>query len=287
MKKATFPILLGMCVLLSLACSALSPAGNSVGRTETTNPRAGQAALDSGGGGGNPAGNGGAGTDGEGEEEWGLDLSSPDESVPYGIYVGATVKGDCGPYTNSGGIERLMFDAEFHGVVFSRPTETGLPGPMGGLHSANSPLVVGFAGVSIFGKGKLGDFTLCPMYETEEDSYPSRVTNGPNPFEPSISLVAMDPDVFPNVPLVGTPGPLGGGTSIILFSLGSTADMGPILAWDGKIGTNSLGGAGGSPQAPFPVTWDQLMLGQEFTVDVITGDEGETWNWTMRFMPNY
>jgi hypothetical protein len=266
-------------LLLSLSCSSLT--GVDANRTTGT---AGPA---SGGGDGSAAdasGQGSGAAVGD-ESDEGLDISLPNESVPYGIYVGARVQGKCGPYTNSGSFQSMTFDSEFHHVIFYRPSETELPGPMGGMQSANSPMTVGMAGVSIDGKGQLGDYSFCPMYETEEDAYDCTVVEGPRPFVPAIQLMPMEPDMFPNVPLVGTPGPLGGGTSIILFSLDSAATSDPIMKWDGKIGVNLLGGASDPVQAPFPVTWDQLMMNEGFSVDIITGDEGETWEWTMRFIP--
>lgn len=52
------------------------------------------------------------------------------------------------------------------------------------------------------------------MYE-EPDVHPSRVTDGPSPFEPSLSLGLSDMDT-PIVPLVGTPGPTGGGEAFLI-----------------------------------------------------------------------
>jgi hypothetical protein len=288
-KKAVHPFFLVLLIVLPTACNPLSSAVQSVKESATAVSAGGQGDEVGTGGDENKDSNDASdeGQTGGGDTEWGLDLSTPDESVPYGIYVGANVTGHCGIYTNSGGFESLTFDTEFHHIVFTRPSTTGLPGPFGGLHTAGTDLNVGMAGISPVGKGALGDFTLCPTYETEDTSYPNYVTSGPRPFEPSISLMTADPDVFPNVPLVGTPGPLGGGTSIILFSLISAGDMQPIMEWEGEMGASALGGAGDTVQAPFPVTWDQLMLGEEFSVDIITGDEGETWNWTMRFVPGY
>jgi hypothetical protein len=289
LKKAVCPFFLVLLIVLPTACNPLSSAVQSVKESATAVSAGGQG--DEGGTGGDENKDSGNASDegqtGGGDSEWGLDLSAPDESVPYGIYVGANVTGHCSAYKNSGGFESLTFDTEFHQIVFTRPTTADLPGPFGGIHTANSPIEVGMAGYGLIGKGELGAFTLCPDYDADDHSYPSRVTSGPNPFEPSISLMPADPDVFPNVPLVGTPGPLGGGTSIILFSIGATSDLGPIMEWEGGVGGYALGGALEPVQAPFPVTWDQLMLGEEFSIDIITGDEGETWNWTMRFVPGY
>jgi hypothetical protein len=35
----------------------------------------------------------------------------------------------------------------------------------------------------------VASYTICPMYETETDSYPCRVTEGPNPFPVMIAVV--------------------------------------------------------------------------------------------------
>jgi hypothetical protein len=210
--------------------------------------------------------------------------STAGESVPYGIYVGAQVSGECNAYTNSGGFRSLNFDTSFQRIVFVKPTSTGQPGPYGGIYQAGSGVTIGLPGISILGEGKIDSFDLCPDYD-EAGEHPSHLTDGPYPFRPAIYIYPDEPNEIPNVPLVGTPGPLGGGTSVVIFSIGSAESSGPIMQWEGGVGGYALGGSLEPVQAPFAVTWEQLMLGEEFSVAIITGEEGETWNWTMRFSP--
>lgn len=58
-----------------------------------------------------------------------------------------------------------------------------------------------------------------------------------------------------------------------------------MLRWDSEIGLGALGGAVEPLQVAFSTAWDRLMLGEEFEPGAISGDEGETWEWTIRFVP--
>lgn len=198
--------------------------------------------------------------------------------------MGANVTGICGPETNAGGFSSLTFDTAFHDIRFAPPSETGLPGPFGGI-SQWGAIAIGIPGAGVPGEGTLGAFTLCPMYEGDT-GYPSIVTQGPYPFEPGLSVWPVDPDTLPVVPLASTPPPAGGTQMMLVFSIGANENMGPILFWQTEIGGAALGGSLEPVQAPFPVSWEQLARGEEFSLEVITGDEGETWKWTMRFVPS-
>ena len=207
-------------------------------------------------------------------------------SPPYDIYVGANVTGNCGPFTNSGGFASLTFDSVIPGVRFSLPSEEGLPGPYGGI-TQEAALPISVPGMGLLGEGELGAFTFCPEYEAPDRIHTCRVTSGPSPFEPSLSLGVSEGSV-PVVPLVSTPGtPAAGGGegALLVYSIGSTSDMSPIMTWDCGVGGSALGGALEPVQVTFSASWDQLMLGEEFSLDAIGEDEAETWEWTIRFVP--
>jgi hypothetical protein len=220
--------------------------------------------------------------------------ATPEENKPadkntspaYTIFVGAYVHGKCGFDSNSGGIEKMTVESWFEDIHFQAPSDTGLPGPVGGIYQGHS-IPVGVPGVGLIGKGDVGpDFSLCPMYETETDSYASRVTDGPHPFEPSLSLMPSSADEMCVVDLVGTqPKLTGGGSVYLVYSIGSTADMGPILLWDGKIGIGALGGSIEPVQGHFCFYWEQLLSGQEFQMTTTSGDESEQWDWTIQLSP--
>jgi len=203
-------------------------------------------------------------------------------SPAYDIYVGANVSGNCGPLTNSGGFASLTFDSVIRGIRFGPPSDEGLPGPFGGITQGDG-LQIPLPGIGLLGEGELGAFSLCPMYE-EPDVHPCTVTEGPSPFEPSLSLGPSEMGI-PVAPLVGTPAPMGGGEALLLYSIGSTSDLGPIMKWDCEIGIGALGGSLEPVQAAFSTSWDRLLLGEEFSLQATSGDEGETWEWTIRFVP--
>jgi hypothetical protein len=234
--------------------------------------------LDAGG----DSDNSGAGGGGSGN------VSSALESVPYGIYVGGVFTGaQCGAYTNSGGLLNLDFDSEFHKIVFARPSKESLPGPNGGLLKEGAEFKAPMADLQVSGTGKLFSFNICPMFETETDSYPSKVTEGPNPFPVLISMVSpQSTEGFEITPIAGTPTQAGGGKAVIKFQIGSPDGMRPILRWDGEIGTGEFGGIGGAEAAYFSTTWDQLMRGEEFAFEyIVVGEDGESWHWSIRFLP--
>jgi hypothetical protein len=268
---------LGAVLLLLSACTSSSPSGKS---------GAGESGGDAASGGDDAAGSGEA----EGEEadsEWGLDLSIPEGTVQYGVYVGANVTGHCDPYANSGGFESMTFDSVFNNVVFVQPNSgaAGAVGTYGGIYKADVAGSVPMVGIGITGEGKIGDFTLCPQYE-EEEGCGCHVTNGPHPFEPVLSLLPAEPDYMPNT-LLGTEEPYKLGVAILHYSIGATKDLGPIMEWAGCVGSGALGGSLEPVDVTFVVSWDQLMMGEEFASGAVTGGERETWEWSIRFMPWY
>jgi hypothetical protein len=192
-------------------------------------------------------------------------------TVPYGIYVGGVYTGAaCGPFTNSGYFSNLDFDSVFHNVVFAPPSSSGLPGPLGGLLKADSDLQAAMAYKQVTGEGKVARYSLCPMYETETDSYPCKVTEGPTEFPVSISIMAPQGD---------------DGSATLKFETGSPEAGKSIMRWDGKIGSGEWGGPGGSENAYFTTTWAELMAGEEFAFEYTApGDDGESWHWSIRFM---
>lgn len=203
-------------------------------------------------------------------------------SPPYDIYVGANVTGNCGGFTNSGGFASLTFDSAIRGIRFSPPSETDLPGPFGGIfQEGGAPIPV--PGMGLLGEGELGAFTFCPMYEGQE-AHPCTVTAGPSPFEPSLRVGFSEGDI-PVEPLVGTPAPSGGGEAVLIYSIGATSDLSPIMTWDCEMGTGALGGSLQPVEVSFSTSWDRLMLGEEFSLEVTQEDEGGTWEWTIRFVP--
>jgi hypothetical protein len=90
-------------------------------------------------------------------DRWGLPVarafSGLTSSVPYDIYVGANVQGTCGPTTNSGGFSSLTFDSAIRGIRFSPPTETGLPGPAGGI-SQQGGVPIGVPGMGLLARAR-------------------------------------------------------------------------------------------------------------------------------------
>jgi hypothetical protein len=243
----------------------------------------GMTATPAGSGAGGDADNSGAGSGAGGNTSLAL------ESVPYGIYVGGVLSGDqCGPYTNSGGLINLDFDSEFHKIVFARPAKDSLPGPDGGLLKEGAEFRAPMANYQVSGEGKIYSYNICPMYETETDSYPSKVTEGPNPFSVHLSIVSSQGlEGFEITPIASTPTLAGGGgKAVIKFEIGKSEGMHPILRWDGEIGTGEFGGIGGAEVAYFITTWDQLMRGEEFAFEyIVVGDPGESWHWSIRFLP--
>jgi hypothetical protein len=272
-KAIRFPYLLVPAFLL-LSCS---PSGLAGSVSDTQETPTGSTAGTGGNSDDSGAGRGGAGN-----------LSSVLESVSYGIYVGGVLTGaQCGPYTNSGGVLNLDFDSEFHKIVFARPTKDSLPGPYGGLLKEGAEFKAPMADLQVSGTGKIFSYNICPMFETETDSYPSRVTEGPNPFPVYISIVSpKSAEGIEITPIASTPIITGGGTAVIKFEIGVPDGMRPILRWDGKIGIGEFGGVGDAAVAYFTTAWDQLMKGEEFAFEfVIAGDDGESWHWSIRLLP--
>jgi hypothetical protein len=266
-RKWILPLFPGLLLALLAACSPFSPS----------------AASDKTAGSGQTAGDG---AEGEAEDsETGLDLSVPEGTVSYGVYVGANVTGHCDPYSNNGGFEFMTFDSVFHNIVFVAPTSPISPGQYGGIAKDEGLGLIPLVGIGIEGEGDIGDFTLCPQYE-EPEGCACHVTNGPNPFQPILSLLPSEPDIMPDT-LLGTVEPYSVGVAILHFSIGGTEDLGPIMEWAGCVGSNALGGNLEPVDVTFVVSWDQLMKGEEFASSAVTGDEGETWNWSIRFMPGY
>jgi hypothetical protein len=90
---------------------------------------------------------------------------------------------------------------------------------------------------------------------------------------------------MPAEPLVGTPVPSGGGEAALVYSIGATSDLSPIMVWDCEMGTGAIGGSLEPIQVAFSTSWDRLMLGEGFSLGAIAGDEGETWEWSIRLVP--
>jgi hypothetical protein len=215
----------------------------------------------------------------------GGNVDSTVESVPYGIFIGATVSGECGVYSNSTGFENMEFGSEFHGIVFMRPMGKGVPGPYGGLRRQEDPAGFTMPGAYVSGKGDIQKVSFCPEYETEDVSYPVEV-KGIHPFEPSIAIVPADQPRFPAVTEIpDTPTMPGGGKAVIMFSMGGTESGDPIIECEVRGADCSFGGLGDSNLMPFVTTWDQLMKGEEFAFEFVVDEDGETWHWSIRFMP--
>jgi hypothetical protein len=259
---------------LLIACSISGSVAPDGGTQETPTG----AAVGGGAGGKNNAGGGGAGGSGG-------KLSSTMESVPYSIYVRAVVSGKCGAYTNSAGFKDMEFEASFEGMVFMRPMGKGIPGPLGGLHRKTQPAAFAIAGgMYLDGRGEIQRIEYCPQYETEEVSYPVHIISGPNPFEAWISI--MSPTATDaGAGVVPTKTPVGGGEAWIMFHIGNGLSGGPILEYEiegdkGEEDESSMGNP-----VRFVSTWDQLMKGEDFTVRMENGDEGEIWSWEIRLIP--
>ncbi|HUT17903.1 MAG TPA: hypothetical protein VM366_01990 [Anaerolineae bacterium] len=200
-------------------------------------------------------------------------------SPPFDVYVGLIQQGFCGPMTNSGWFESLSFDTVFHDVRFTPPSEQ-LFWPNGAFVSTEIVIPL----MNTLGEGSIDAFTLCPMYDP--GARPCSVTRGPLPFEPVLEIV-QDPDAaFPVVPLMpGTPVPEPGSVVLLLFSIGSTTELGTILEWQSHVGSGALGGSLQPMQFPFEVPWDKIMAGEDLTIEVPYEEEGERMQWTLRLIP--
>ena len=220
-----------------------------------------------------PGGGGGGGSSPSagGSAPAGQSMAVGSHSVPYGIYVGLAYTGaPCGPYTNSGYFSSLNYDSVIHDVVFAPPSSSGLPGPMGAVWKSGADLQGGIAFMQVRGEGKVHSYNLCPMYETETDSYPCKVIDGPSEFVVGLSV---------DLPQGGE-----GSATLRFFATGKETGK-PIMRWDGQIGTGEWGGIGGADSAYFTTTWAQLMKGEEFAFELTEpGDDGESWHWSIRFM---
>lgn len=207
------------------------------------------------------------------------------ESIPYSIYVRAVVNGKCGAHTNSAGFKNMELEASFTGMVFVRPMGKGLPGPFGGVHRATGPAAFAVsAGIYLDGRGDIQRMEYCPQYETEVDTYAVKIVSGPNPFQAWIGV--MSPTATDaGADVVPTKTPVGGGEAWVMFHIGNGESGGPILVYeiDGHRGEEDEMTLGNPVR--FITTWDQLMKGEDFTIKMTGGDEGETWNWEMRFVP--
>lgn len=269
-KRWLLPLLTAAVVLLPSACAAQRSADASE-------------SPDGGADAGEGIGADGGGTDQDGSE-WGLDLSTPDESINYGIYVGAIVNGQCDPDTNNGGFQFMTFDSAFHQIVFVRPGSKKARTPYGGMYKADVPGSAPLVGIGILGEGEMGDFTLCP--ENDGRDCACHVTNGPNPFEPNLSLQPEE-EVYGIAPSIGTPEPNNLGYAVLFYSIGGTKDLGPILEWSGCVGSHALGGDLEPVTVEFLISWDKLMAGEEFADSLVITFEGEKWEWSIRFVPGY
>ena len=265
------PVLPILCVSLAVLSCTLPQRLLGSADLEAADPEQ-EPAEDSG-----PVGGGGALDPGNAAGGSGEVRTSP----AYNIYVGANVTGNCGASTNSGGFAALTFDSAFNGIRFSPPSDDSPWGPFGGI-SRGGGVGIPIVGVGLLGEGQLGAFTFCPMYEPE--AHACSVTGGPLPFEPSLRLVPSESGV-PVAPIAGTPVPTGGGEAILIYSIGAARDLSPILTWDCEIGVGGLGSSLDPVQVTFSTSWENLMLGEEFSLGATSGDEGETWQWTLRFVP--
>jgi hypothetical protein len=215
----------------------------------------------------------------------GGDVGSVVESNSYGIYVRAVVTGKCGAYTNSGGFKDAEFEASFEGIVFVRPMGKGLPGPFGGLRQKDSPAgITVTGGTFIDGSGTVDRVEYCPQYETEVDTYPVKIISDINPFQAWIGVMSPTAEDAPEG-VNPTKTPVGGGEAWIMFHIGNALNGGPIWEFevDGSQGQEDELSIGDPVR--FITTWDQLMKGEDFTITMESGDEGEIWKWEMRLVP--
>jgi hypothetical protein len=190
----------------------------------------------------------------------------------YGIYVGMTQQGFCGPTTNSGWFSSFDFDAAFQNVRLVPPGPEN-PFPNGGFMTSDSFMALPV----VMGEGTVGSYSICPDYDAEAN--PNSVTAGPNPFEPSLMFL-MEEDM-PPVPLTGDAGP----QVSIRFDMGSARDGGSIMDWESRLAKGVLGAPFDRFGVLFVVGWNSVMAGEEFEVRAEYQDEGEVQAWTMRFVP--
>jgi hypothetical protein len=281
MKKGkTFrAILFVVPVLLLLACSVsglTAPQGDAQ-ETPTGDILGAGGGADSGGAGANHGAGGGI--------SGGGNVDSIVESVSYGIYMHALVSGTCGAYTNSGGFKNMELEAAFTGMVFMRPMGKGIPGPFGGLHRVTEPAFFSVSpGLYLDGEGEIQNVVYCPVYETEVDTYAVNITSGINPFQAwigAMSPVASDAPEGVNP----TKTPVGGGEAWVMFHIGNAINGGPILEYEVRGDKGQEDEASLGNPVRFITYWNQLMKGEDFIINMTQSDEGETWTWEVRFVP--
>ncbi|MFH2102169.1 MAG: hypothetical protein ABIJ39_02275 [Chloroflexota bacterium] len=196
-------------------------------------------------------------------------------SPVYGIFVGMTQQGFCGPTTNSGWFASFDFDASFVNVRFVPPGPQ-VPFPPGGFFLEDSFMPL----PSIQGMGEVVSYSICPDYDSEARA--NTVTMGPVPFQPVLEIfLGAEQDIAP-VPLQGP----GGEALVVRFDMNNAApDGGSIMEWGSAIAIGKLGAPYSRFSVFFSVSWTQLMAGEAFEVGAISEDEGGREIWTMRFVP--
>jgi hypothetical protein len=271
-EKAYRACLFVLPVVLLVSCSISELAAPNGDEQETPTG----AVLGAGGGDNQTAGGGANG---------GGDVDSIVESNSYGIYVHAVVTGKCGAYTNSAGFKDMDLEASFEGIVFSRPMGKGLPGPFGGLHRKDQPAAFSVTGgLSIDGSGDIQRVEYCPQYETDVDTFDVNITSDINRFQAWIGVMSPTATDAPEG-VNPTKTPVGGGEAWVMFHIGNALNGGPIWEYEvngaqGQEDETTLG-----EPVRFITSWDRLMKGEDFTIPMTSVDEGETWEWEMRLVP--
>jgi len=202
-------------------------------------------------------------------------------SPAYNIYVGLTLTGICGPYTNSGGFSSFSFDSVFHNVRFQAPSTEAMGLPIGGFYQRGGMIPL----LTIRGEGEVDVYAFCPAYDGDKE-VTCGISDGPKPFEPSLGI-APDTDALPLEPLVPDASDLDRGPALILsFSIGSATGGGPVMVWDcDDFHRGALGGALQPMSTYFYLPWRRLMHGEDYAVEYPYEEEGERGTWTLRLVP--
>jgi hypothetical protein len=205
-------------------------------------------------------------------------LSSP----PYDILVTLEYSDPADPYGSQGYIESYRSTSMFSHVVFGPSFSPEFPAM---FSSATGPSGAGGVIPSIqeSGSGVIEQFTLQPAWESDDEPIEGRVTHGPGPFDPTLTLITLDmameaqesgsEDDMAIVPLVPT--------LWLLFNEGfSVAE--PELQWEyPEFAINSIG----SGAVLFSVPLSDLGPGMSFELHLPYESDTAIGQWTIKFMP--
>jgi hypothetical protein len=200
-------------------------------------------------------------------------------SPPYAIYVRLAYTSPFVPDGRSG-FAVFDMDAVFRKVQFTRSAAPAA-GP-GGNFSIAQPDSLG-PGTQVHGKGSLSDYRLNPV-DDGTGPKPPRVTEGPKPFDVTLTLAGaiLGPQSdLPLGPVEKPKDPLDKGEQVPLVF--ETSFGLHTLRWEYQNGHATLE----NERLILLVPWNRLMAGGDFVIEVryegcFEEDEG---TWEFRFVP--